>query len=147
MKWTFLVVDDNETELRGTTAQLARVYPGAEMLTASSGSAALTLLEERRIIPSLMLVDFAMPGMNAVEFLSELKMRRWLERAPVIVVSEPIADRHIVTCYRMGAASFLAKPVHQFELRQAIREFARPAQQMAAASMVPALPNVRTSAA
>lgn len=147
MKWTFLVVDDNETELRGTTAQLARVYPGAEVLNAVSGHDALALLEQRRIIPSLILVDFAMPGMNAIEFLSELKMRRWLERAPVIVLSEPIADRHMVTCYRMGASSFLAKPVHQFDLRQSIREFARPAQQMAAASVFSSRPSISTTAA
>ncbi len=147
MTWLFLVIDDNEVELRGTAAQVARVYPGASVLSAASGEAALALLEERRTVPSLVLLDYAMPEMSGLEFLGLMRQRRWLERTPVVFVSEPIADRHMVTCYRMGASAFLAKPVHQFDLRQAIREFARPAQQMAAASVVAISGGVRRTSA
>ena len=147
MGWIFLAIDDIEAELAGTASQLARVCPGATVLTAGSGEAALIILEERRIIPSLIFLDYGMPRMNGIEFLTELRTRRWLERAPVVIVSEPIADRHIVTCYRMGAGTFLTKPIHQFDLRQAIRDYARPAQQMAAASIVSVAAGAQRSAA
>lgn len=136
MNWTFLVVDDLEIELNGTASLLKRVYPASITWTANSGAAALSLLEERRTVPSLVLLDYAMPGMTGLEFLSELRMRRWLERVPVVMLSEPIADKLVVNCYRLGASAFLTKPLHQFELRQAIKDFARPARQMSSATVL-----------
>ncbi len=147
MNWTFLVVDDNAQELAATASLLQRIYPPSQAWTATGGAEAIALLEERRTVPSLVFLDYAMPGMNGIEFLSEVRNLRWLERLPVVMLSEPIADRLVVNCYRLGASSFFAKPIHQFELRQAIRDFARPARQMASASVVSAPDPMRRSTA
>lgn len=147
MNWTFLVVDDNEQELAGMAALLKRVQPMSQVWTAKSGQDALDLLEERRTVPSLILLDYAMPGMSGVEFLAEVRNVRWLDRVPIVMVSEPIDDRLIMTCYRFGAISYFAKPVHQFELRQALRDFARPARRMASGTSLPGGDAARRSAA
>lgn len=137
MPWTFLVVDDNEADLDATAASLLRMGPGASVLKAASGEAALRLLEEKRLVPSLIFLDYQLPGMNGISFLGELRTRRWLERAPVAILSDPMPDRLVVSCYRLGAAACLAKPASQFELREIVREHARPAQTMAAATTIP----------
>lgn len=147
MNWTFLVVDDLEIEMNGTASLLKRVYPASTAWTANSGVAALNLLEERRTVPSLVLLDYAMPGMTGLEFLSELRMRRWLDRVPVVMLSEPIADKLVVNCYRLGASAFLTKPLHQFELRQAIKDFARPARQMSSATVLAGGEEIQRNAA
>lgn len=137
MAWTFLVVDDNEAEAARAVQQLRAIQPAAEILTARDGEEAIHLLEERKIVPSLTFADFAMPGMNGIELLGQMRQRRWLERAPVAILSEPVADRHVVNCYRLGACAFLTKPAKTHELRETLRDYAQPSQQMTAGTAVP----------
>lgn len=137
MAWAFLVIDGNEAEAARTVQQLKAIQPAGEVLTATSGEAALALLEERRLIPSLMFVDFGLRDMNGFEFLGKVRQRRWLERAAVAMLSEPVADKFIVNSYRLGACAFLQKPARTHELRETVREFAQHAQQMTVATVVP----------
>ena len=137
MSLVFLVVDDNDADRSAALRQLERSYPQATLLQAAGADPAMSLLEERRLVPSLVLLDYAMPGANGLDFLNDLRHARWLERVPVAVLSEPIADRLVVQCYRLGACEFLTKPLRTFELRQCVRDFARPAEQMASATLVP----------
>ena len=137
MRRIFVVVDDNQLEGDGTAAQLKRFDPTSEVLRAGSGQAALTLLEERRVVPSLIFLDYQMPGMNGIDTLVALRGMRWLERVPIAMVTEPIADRLVVNSYRLGACAFLTKPVPNFELREVVRDHCQEARQMAAATMVP----------
>lgn len=140
MGWTFLVVDGNELDSAQTGAQLRRLQPSAEALIAPDGHAAFRLLEDQRLVPSLTFLDFAMPGMNAIEFLGELRRMRWLENAPVAMLTDPTADRHVINCYRFGAAAFLTKPVALYELRETLHDFSQPPKRVTAATLVPAAP-------
>lgn len=142
MAWTFLVVDDNEVERTCTVSQLQHLQPAAEVLTADSAEAAIVLLEEQRLVPSLILLDFAMAGATGITFLSELRNRHWLEKAPVAMLTERIADRHVINCYRLGACAFLTKPVQMYELRETLRDFAEPATRMTSATVVPGTASV-----
>lgn len=119
MRRIFVVVDDNQLEGDGATAQLKRFDPTSEVLRAASSEAAVSLLEERRVVPSLIFLDYQMPGMNGIDTLVAFRGMRWLEREPV------------------GACAFLTKPVPNFELREVVRNHCREARQMAAATMVP----------
>lgn len=137
MAWTFLVIDDNGPEAARTTQQLRAIEPAADVLLASCGEAALALLEERRLLPSLIFVDFTLPDMNGLELLGKIRQRRWLERTPIAMLSEPVADKHVVNSYRLGACAFIQKPARPHELRETVRDFAQPARQMTAATVVP----------
>ena len=133
----FTVIDDNSTELEYTSQQLLALMPGSEVLKADSGETALEMLFERRLVPSLIFLDFKMGnGMNGLQFLGHIREAHWLEGVPVAMVTEPVKDSELVTCYRMGICSFLSKPVQGFELREAIRDFAQPAMELQAASIV-----------
>ncbi len=102
--------------------------PGWEVLGAGSGPGGLALLEDRRIAPSLIFADFAMPGMNMIQFLGAVRGRRWLDGVRVAVLTGSAADRDIVTCYRLGACAFASKPVNRHELRAVIGDWSRPAK-------------------
>lgn len=148
MRFTFLVVDSQSDQLEATVRHLKLIAPGSEVLTAASAEAALVLLEEQRVVPSMILVDYQLPGMNGIEMLGEVRHRRWLERAPVAMLSQPVADKVMVTSYRLGACAFLSKPVRSHELRETVRDFAQQAVRMNAASPVPgSQPMLRRSAA
>ena len=148
MRHTFLVVDSQPADLEAVVRQLKLVGPGAEVLTAPSAEAALALLEEQRIVPSMIFVDYHLPGMNGIEMRGEVRHRRWLERAPVAMLSQPVADKVVVTSYRLGACAFLSKPARPHELRETVRDFAIQPVRMNAATQVPGTPGlVRRSAA
>ena len=136
MAWTFLVVDPNTDEAQRTVQQLRAMQPGAEVLVAGGGDAALALLEDRKLVPSLVFAEFELGDMNGIDLLSAFRHQRWLERVPVAMLTRPVADRHVVSCFRLGVCAFLSKPVPAHELRETARDFARPSLQMNAASVV-----------
>jgi CheY-like chemotaxis protein len=136
MAWSFLVVDESAEEAQRTVQQLRAMQPRAEVLVASGGEAALALLEERKLVPSLIFAEFELGDMNGIELLGKIRQQRWLERVPVAMLTRPVPDRHVISCFRLGVCAFLSKPVPAHELRETVRDFARPAVQMAAASVV-----------
>jgi CheY-like chemotaxis protein len=146
MNWSFLVVDDNEADRVATAAALSRIVPGATVLGAGTRAGAIAMLEESRTVPSLILLDYDLGEATGVDVFGDIRTRHWLDRAPVIFLSAPVDDRQLMVCYRMGALTFLSKPVHQFELRQAVREFAREAQPLHSAAVYTGLGARRTAA-
>ena len=130
MSYTFLVVDKSEADAARTMQQLAVAQRGAEVLFASSGERALELLEARKLAPSLIFLDFSLPDMNGIAFLGMIRQTRWLSQAPVAMLSEPVEDRHVVSCFRLGVCAFLTKPVQAHELRETLRDCAWPSQHL-----------------
>ena len=137
----FTVVDDSADELEHTSQQILTLAPGAEVIKATSGEVALETLFARRVVPSLIFLDFNLgSGMNGLQFLGRIRQARWLERVPVAMLTEPVQDRDLITFYRLGICSFLSKPVHGFELREAVRDFAQAARELKVASVIPSQP-------
>lgn len=130
MSYTFLVVDKSEGEAARTVQQLAVAQRGAEVLVASSGEGALALLEARRVAPSLIFLDFSLPDMNGIELLGRIRQTRWLSQVAVAMLSQAVEDRQVVSCFRLGVCAFLTKPVQAHELRETLRDFARPSQHL-----------------
>lgn len=135
MAYLFLVVDKVESESTRTVQQLRAAQHGAEVLVAATGASALALLEERKVVPSLAFLEFGLPDMSGLEFLSHIRQTRWLAQAPVAILANAVPDRDVLSCYRLGACAFLTKPVRSFELRDALRDFARPAEVLGGGEM------------
>jgi CheY-like chemotaxis protein len=141
-------VDDSEADRNEAAAALQRIVSGSVCWGVADGQSALALLEERRTVPSLILLDYDLgSGQTGLDVFGDIRSRRWLDGAPVIFLSAPVLDRQLMLCYRMGALTFLSKPVHQFELRQALREFAREARALPAGAVYSGLGTIERSAA
>jgi signal transduction histidine kinase len=84
---TILLVDDDR-EVRDVTASMLREL-GYTVLEAGSGGAALDIVERERSI-DLVVMDFAMPGMNGAEVARQAKVR--YPNLPVLFVTG-FADR------------------------------------------------------
>lgn len=61
-------------------------------------------------LPNLILLDLNMPRMNGLEALEKIKSDPKLRLIPVVVLSTSNSQTDIVSCYSLGAASFLTKP-------------------------------------
>lgn len=138
MEKVFLIVEPNDAAATASRTIIQRSSPGATILRSASGFGALALLAQERIIPSMIFAEYELGDLAGLELLSEMRQVRWLERPAFAFLSETVADRTMVQACRLGACAFLVKPVAVHEVREVIRDFARPARRLAAAGVVPA---------
>lgn len=136
MRAIYFVIDESDLEAARTTQLIRQVDRTAEVVHARSIASALEALEVYRTVPSLIFADCLLPDGDGFDLLRAVRGRRWLEGAPVAMLSRPVNDRLIVTCYKLGACAFLLKPARSHELREVIREFGRPALTMPAGSAI-----------
>ena len=109
-----LVVDDEPPIVRAVAANL-RVR-GFEVLTASTGEAALTAVETHQ--PDCVVLDLGLPGIDGLEVLRRL--RTW-SRIPVVVLTAIDSERDKVAALDLGADDYVTKPFWVAELMARVR--------------------------
>lgn len=72
-------------------------------------------------LPALVLLDLNMPGTDGREVLGNVKQDPLLHQIPVVIFSTSSNSRDIEDCYRLGANSYLTKPVSYTDLEEKIR--------------------------
>jgi len=108
-----LCVDDEQNVLRSLTRLF--LDDPYEILTAPSGAEGLLILNQSGTVP-VVISDYRMPGMNGVEFLSDVR-KRWPETVR-IVLSGYADTGAIVSAINEGQIyRFVAKPWNEDELR------------------------------
>jgi DNA-binding response OmpR family regulator len=118
---TILVVDD-EANIR-TSVRLCLEGAGYVVRQASNGSEAMEQIS--RNPPDLMLLDLAMPVMDGMTVLAE--MRSVYARFPtrVVVVTAHGSVKTAIQAIRLGASDFLEKPVIPEDLRLSVASVLR----------------------
>ncbi|MCK4534659.1 MAG: sigma-54-dependent Fis family transcriptional regulator, partial [Syntrophobacterales bacterium] len=105
MNETILVVDDEESiclSLKGILSD-----EGYEVLTVQSGEECLDIIEEE--LPSLVLLDIWLPGIDGIETLKRIKSR--YPKMQVIMISGHGSVESAVTTTKLGAFDFIEKPL------------------------------------
>lgn len=110
-----LVVDDERFFREAIRDALSA--DGVECDLAESGEEALKLADDPRL--GAVILDVRLPGMSGIEVLGRLRERRPSLRA--IVLSAHTDQERVLEALRMGASDYLAKPLHEEELRLSVR--------------------------
>jgi phosphoserine phosphatase RsbU/P len=113
-----LVVDDDAMSRR-VLAQLLSAA-GYNCRVSNDGSEALETIHTRP--PSLLLLDFDMPGLNGAEVLKCLRSDGdpTVAQIPAIMLTAHGSDQSEVSCLQAGADDFVTKPVNASVLRARI---------------------------
>src|SRR5213595_1509570 len=113
-----LVVDDDAMSRR-VLAQLLTVA-GYKCRVCKDGSEALEIVHATP--PTLLLLDFDMPGLNGAEVLKRLRSDRnpAVARIPTIMLTAHGSEKSEVSCLQAGADDFVTKPVNASVLRARI---------------------------
>ena len=113
-----LVVDDDAMSRR-VLAQLLSAA-GYNCRVSNDGSEALEAIHERP--PSLLLLDFDMPGLNGAEVLKRLRSDEdaMVAQIPAIMLTAHGSEQSEVSCLQAGADDFVTKPVNASVLRARI---------------------------
>jgi len=113
-KSSIMIVDDEPDILMILGEFLSS--EGFKVLTAKSGQQAVDKLHEMKA--NLVLLDMAMPGMNGIETLRELKKIQ--PDLPVIMITAYRDAEKVVDAFRIGAFDCIFKPFDLKYLRQAV---------------------------
>src|SRR5213592_5315813 len=113
-----LVVDDDAMSRR-VLAQLLTAA-GYKCRVCKDGSEALEILHAAP--PTLLLLDFDMPGLNGAQLLKRLRSDRnpAVARIPTIMLTAHGSEKSEVSCLQAGADDFVTKPVNASVLRARI---------------------------
>ncbi|MFZ2988250.1 response regulator, partial [Ideonella sp.] len=111
-----LVVDDEPANIKLLYRILEAEY---QVLPATSGEQALALCHSHR--PDLVLLDVLMPGMDGHEVCRRLKHDPQTREIPVIFVTAHDDPQQESLGLDLGAADFIAKPVHAAVLLARLR--------------------------
>ena len=113
-----LVVDDDAMSRR-VLAQLLGAA-GYDCRVSNDGSEALETIHARP--PSLLLLDFDMPGLNGAEVLRRLRSDEnpTIAQIPAIMLTAHGSEQSEVSCLQAGADDFVTKPVNASVLRARI---------------------------
>ena len=114
---TVLAVDDEAPALDELAYLLYRHPDIAEVIRAGDATSALRELNARRI--DAVFLDINMPGMNGLEVLREIKACAVMQQIPVIMLTSSSADRDLDAAYRIGANSYVVKPMSLSGLQEA----------------------------
>ncbi|MDA1192911.1 MAG: response regulator [Candidatus Poribacteria bacterium] len=111
-----LLVEDNKADVRLTQEALKEAGFRHELLVADNGYEALAMLRQddpyaSQQLPDMILLDLNMPQKTGWEVLQEIKSDKLLRRFPVIILSTSGAEKDVRQAYRLGANSYIVKPV------------------------------------
>ena len=103
---TILIIEDNPESLN-LYGEILR-SEGFSVIETPHGKAALKSLEERQVIPDLILMDLTFPFMTAEEFVSGLRSIQSCKKIPIIVISGQMDIQKRTTALK--ANDFIQKP-------------------------------------
>lgn len=100
-----LLADDHAIVRQGLHALLEKKAGVKVIAQAEDGRDAVRLAEQHR--PDLVIMDIAMPGLNGLEALLQIKVNNPAQ--PVIVLSMHIEDTYVTRALRAGASGYVYK--------------------------------------
>jgi len=116
-----LIADDHAVVREGMKQILSE---GSEMVVAAEASNGQEVLDKiREDNFDLIILDIAMPGINGLDALKEIKVQK--PKLPVLILSMYPEDQYAARVLKAGASGYLTKDSAPDELIKAIRQISR----------------------
>jgi two-component system, response regulator len=128
LKTSILLIDDSPSDIELTTMALNRSGMKLPVVVKSNGKEALEWLFEIAAkpdamlrIPSLVLLDVKMPGIDGFEVLKRIRENPVTRLIPVVMFSSSREDSDLLKGYHTGANAFVLKPTSFTDLVETAR--------------------------
>ena len=118
-----LLIEDNPDDVLLTLRAFGKNHIRNQVVVATDGEQALNLLlpaEGEAMRPALVLLDIKLPKIDGLEVLRKMRADERTRSLPVVVLTTSNEERDIVDSYRLGANSYVRKPVVFQEFVEAV---------------------------
>jgi two-component system response regulator len=123
-----LLVEDNPDDVKLTMRALKKSNIANEIVVAQDGIEALDFLfcagkyaGENCKLPQVVLLDLKMPKLDGLEVLQRMRSNERTKLVPVVVLTTSSEDRDKVESYKLGANSYVRKPVDFNQFTEAVK--------------------------
>jgi CheY-like chemotaxis protein len=121
-----LIVEDSDEDFEAAVWALEKAAVTVPVIRCKDGEQAIDYLEnagpdgamDGAPFPAIVFLDLNLPRSDGNQVLTHMKASRRLRSLPVIVITTSKLRRDVQTCYRLGANSFVVKPVSMVKLRE-----------------------------
>jgi len=125
-----LLVDDNPTDAELTLRAFKARNFANQVFVARDGAEALDFffgdgsnpLRDIGVVPKIVLLDLKLPKVDGLEVLRRLREDKRTKSIPVVVLTSSQEEPDIVAAYRLGANSYIVKPVDFEAFARAVSE-------------------------
>lgn len=117
-----LLIEDDAIEVMKFNRVLSTLKLNHKIIEAGNGEEALDILQVKKTIPDIILLDLNMPKINGIEFLQILKIDSILKYIPAIILTTSNNHRDVLECYKIGIAGYVLKPLKYDDYVDRIRK-------------------------
>lgn len=114
-----LIVEDNARDLELTLRALDKHHLGNQVMAVRDGAEAIDFLfargqyEGRNVGdgPHVIFLDMKLPKVDGIDVLRQIKSDERTRMIPVVMVTSSAQERDMEETYRLGANSYVVKPI------------------------------------
>ncbi|MCX7045670.1 MAG: response regulator [Candidatus Sumerlaeota bacterium] len=124
-----LLVEDNPDDEVLAMRALKKSDRAQDVIVAHDGLEALKYLcgdsasgEPPKPLPQVVLLDIKLPKIDGLETLRRIRSHERTHLLPVVILTSSHEDRDRLECYRIGANSYIRKPVDFVQFTEAVRQ-------------------------
>ena len=126
---TILLVEDNPDDEILTVRELKKQSIVSEIIAVRDGVEALDYLfckgqfasRDPRTFPTVVLLDLKLPKVDGFEVLRRIRADARTRHIPVVMLTSSDDQRDVIESYRLGANSYVCKPVSFDQFQEAVR--------------------------
>jgi len=124
-----LLVEDNPDDVELTLRAFKNGNIRNEVVVARDGAEALDYLfvtgayagRDADIMPAVILLDLRLPKIEGPEVLRRIRADEQTKLLPVVILTSSNEEQDLVISYKLGANSYIRKPVDFVQISEAIR--------------------------
>jgi two-component system response regulator len=124
-----LLVEDNPSDIELTKRALVKHNIANKLVVAEDGREALDYLlcigkyagRDIKDSPAVVLLDLKLPRIDGLEVLQNIRASEFTKLLPVVILTSSDQEQDIVSSYKLGANSYIRKPVDFNQFADAVR--------------------------
>ena len=124
-----LLVEDNPDDVELTLRAFKQNNISNKVIVAKDGVEALDYLfgkgmyagRDTKNMPVVILLDLKLPKINGMEVLKTLRQNEFTKLLPEVILTSSTQEQDVVNGYKLGANSYVRKPVDFTEFIQAVK--------------------------